>query len=76
MTMFLTVAAARTALGCSPRAMRARLARGEIKDQKQDGQRRIPRGDMPLTEAQHHTLRARAETVRETVEEVLPPQLA
>ena len=76
MTMLLTVAEAATALGCSPRAVRARLARGEIKGQKQDGQRRIPRGHMPLTEAQHRTLQARADTIRELVEVVLLPQLA
>ncbi len=75
-TMLLTVAEAGTALGCSPRAVRASLGRGEIQGQKQDGQRRIPRGNMPLTEAQHRTLQARVGAVRELVEDVLPPRLA
>ena len=47
MTMLLTVIEAATVLGCSPRAVRARIARGELKGSKQDGQWRIPRGDHP-----------------------------
>lgn len=76
MTMHLTVAEAATVLGCSPRAVRARLSRGELKGVKQDGQWRIPRGDLPLSEDQHRALQARADTIRAMVEEVLPPQLA
>ena len=76
MTMLLTVAEAATILGCSSRAVRARLVRGELKGQKQDGQWKVARGALPLTEEQHRALQERADTIRSMVEDVLPPQLA
>lgn len=74
--MELSVKEVATLLGRSTRTIRARLNRGEIKGIKKDGQWRIPRQQLPLTEDQRATLQAKAESIRQTVEKVLPSRLA
>jgi excisionase family DNA binding protein len=72
MTMLLTVDEAATLLHISPRAVRARLQRGELKGHKDGGQWRVSRAALPLTAERHRELQARADTIREVVDNALP----
>lgn len=74
--MELSVTEVATLLGRSKRTIRARLLRGELKGVKKNGQWRITRQHLPLTEDQRATLQAKAESIRQTVEGVLPSRLA
>ncbi len=74
--MELTVREAAALLGRSPRAVRAQLARGDLPAVKRGGRWRIERRHLPLTEAQRQALQAKADTVRQAVEEALPSRLA
>ncbi len=74
--MELTVREVATLLGRSLRTVRAQVERGELPGVKRKGQWRIPRQSLPLTEAQRRALQAKAETLRQTVESVLPSRLA
>lgn len=58
------------------RAIRAQLARGDLPAVKRGGRWRIERRHLPLTEPQRKALQARADTVRQAVEEALPSRLA
>lgn len=70
--MDLSVSEAATLLGCSPRTLRAQLQRGEIAGVKRNGQWRIARRNLRLDESQRRRLQAKADRVRDAVEEVLP----
>lgn len=75
MTMMLTVTEAAQILGQSARTVRARLARGDLPGRKRGAQWLVPRDALPLSEAEHQRVQARAEKVRETVEAALPSRL-
>lgn len=70
--MLLSVNEAATLLGCSRRAVRARLVRGDLKGQKDGGQWRVVRDSLPMSAEQHRALQTRANDIREMVEGVLP----
>ena len=74
--MELSVKEVATLLGRSTRTIRTRLMRGEIRGVKRDGQWRIPRQHLPLTDDQRAKLQAKADSIRHTVEGVLPPRMA
>lgn len=74
--MDLTVREVATLLGRSSRTVRAQVARGELAGVKRNGLWRIPRQNLPLTEAQRRSLQSKAEALRQTVESVLPSRLA
>lgn len=74
--MELTVREAATLLGRSGRTVRAQVARGEIPAVKKNGQWRIARHSLPLTEAQRRTLQGKADALRQTVESALSSRLA
>jgi excisionase family DNA binding protein len=70
--MLLSVAEAAELLGLTPRAVRGRLARGELPGRKQGRRWVIPRRALPLDAAAHRALLDRADHVREAVERALP----
>jgi len=72
----LTVREVATLIGRSSRAVRARIARGELPAVRRGNTWRIRRADLPLTEAQRRALQARADEVRQAVDEALPSRLA
>ena len=74
--MELSVREAATLLECSPRTLRARLARGDLPGKKRGGRWKVHRRDLPLTETQRRRLQGKAERVRGAVEDVLPSRLA
>ncbi|MEM9291022.1 MAG: helix-turn-helix domain-containing protein [Acidobacteriota bacterium] len=74
--MELSVREAATLMGRSQRTVRAQLARGELPGVKRNGRWRIQRRHLPLTEAQRQALQAKADDVRATVENALPPREA
>jgi len=74
--VLLSVKEAATLLEQSPRAVRARLARGDLPGRKRGGRWVIPRSALPLTEAQHRALQARADEIREVVDRALPSRAA
>ncbi len=74
--MELTVREAAALLGRSPRAVRAQLVRGDLKGVKRGGRWRVERRHLPLTEVQREALQAKADSVRQAVEEALPSRLA
>lgn len=76
MPMLLTVNEAATALGCTPRAVRYRLSRGELKGHKDGGRWRIVADALPLTSAQHDAMQRRADDIRKLVDDALPPRKA
>ncbi len=74
--MKLSVREVASVLDVSPRAVRAKLARGELAGKKQGGRWRVERGQLPLTETQRRRLQAQADQVRRVVEEALPSRMA
>lgn len=74
--MELTIREAAALMGVSQRTLRARAARGDIPARKRGGVWKIQRRDLPLTEGQRAGLQARAEQVRQAVEDALPSRLA
>jgi excisionase family DNA binding protein len=74
--MELTVREAATLLGRSPRTVRDQLVRGDLPGRKRGGRWTIAREALPLTEAQRRALQARADQIREVVEEALPSRTA
>lgn len=74
--MLLTVELAAVELGISPRAVRARLQRGELVGRKVDGRWCIPRESLPLTESQHRSLQARVRQLHGAVDRVAPPGIS
>ena len=74
--MNLSVREAATLLGRSPRTVRAQLARGELAGVKQGGRWKIPRRNLPMTEAQREALQTKADSLRQAMEDVLPSRLA
>lgn len=70
--MDLTVAEAATILGVTPRTVRSRLARGELDGRKHGKRWVISRDALPLTEAQRRAVHARAQQVRDAVDQALP----
>jgi len=74
--MELSVREAATLMGCSPRTVRAQLARGELPGKKRNGRWRVDRRNLPLTEAQHRVLQEKAQAVRDAVEAALPSRTA
>lgn len=74
--MELSVRQAATLMGRSPRTVRAQVARGELPGVKKNGQWKIERRHLPLTEAQHHALQQKAQAIRDTVETALPSRVA
>ena len=74
--MQLSVREAATVLGRSPRTVRAQLQRGDLPGTKRDGRWRIPKEALPLTEPQRRALAAKAESLREALEQALPSRAA
>ena len=74
--MLLSVQEAATVLGCSTRAVRARLERGDLPGTKQRGRWRIRREDLPLERQQQRALQERADAVGAAVEAALPSRIA
>jgi len=74
--MELSVREAATLMGRSPRTVRAQLARGDLPGIKKNGQWRVRRRHLPLTEAQHLALQNKAQSVRDAVEKALPSRIA
>lgn len=72
--MELSIKEAATILGRNERTVRDQVARGEIPGRKVGGQWRVLRATLPLNEAQHRALQARAEAVRAAVDDALPPR--
>lgn len=60
-----------TLLGCSPRTLRARLARGDVTGRKVGSRWLIDRDALPLTADQRRALRERVDGVRATVERAI-----
>lgn len=63
-------------LGCSPRTVRAQMARGDLPGVKQGGRWWLDRRRLPLTEVQRQALQGKAESLREALEAALPSRLA
>ncbi len=74
--MELTVREAAALMGRSPRTVRAQVARGALPGVKRNGRWSIPRHSLPLTETQRQRLQAKADRVREAVEDALPSRTA
>ncbi|MCB9765616.1 MAG: helix-turn-helix domain-containing protein [Alphaproteobacteria bacterium] len=74
--MDLTLREAATLLGRSPRTLRGQLARGDVPGRKKGGRWLIPSDTLPLTEPQRRALQAKADEVRELVEDALPSRTA
>jgi hypothetical protein len=74
--MKLSAREAATVLGRNLRTVRAQLARGKIAGVKENGRWVVRREDLPLTEPQRRSLQAKADRLRRTVEDALPPRLA
>lgn len=74
--MKLSAREASTLLGCSPRTLRAQLARGELPGVKKNGRWLIERRDLPLNESQRRSLQGKAARVRKAVDDALPSRLA
>lgn len=70
--MDLSVVEAAVLLGVQPRALRARLARGSMPGVKVDGEWRVRRDDLPMTEPQRARFVERAERATEAVRSALP----
>lgn len=74
--MELSVREAATLMGRSPRTVRAQLARGDLPGIKRGGHWRVERRHLPLTEAQRQALEAKADSIRQVVENALPSRSA
>ena len=74
--MLLSVTDAATMLGCSPRTVRSRLRRGELKGSKVGGRWLVARDALPLSAEARQALQTRADDIRELVEDSLPPALS
>lgn len=74
--MELSVREAAVLLGRSIRTVRDQAARGAIPAHKVGGDWKIRSEHLPLTDAQRSALQARAATVRDVVEQALPPREA
>ncbi len=69
--MLISLREAASSMGCSPRTLRARLARGDVVGKKHGSQWRVESDAIPLTNEQRARLHARAETIRQTVDDQL-----
>lgn len=74
--MELSLREAATLLGRSPRTLRGQLARGDIPGKKKGNRWVVPSDSLPLTEPQRRALQAKADEVRELVEQALPSRVA
>jgi len=74
--MDLSIREAATLLGISPRAVRARITRGDLPGVKRGGRWTLPRESLPLTEPQRRDLQARADEMHAIVEQVAPSRRA
>lgn len=74
--MELSIKEVATILGRSPRTVRAQVARGELPGVKRNGRWRVERRHLPLTEAQRRELQAKADSIRQAVEQAVPSRLA
>lgn len=72
----ITIQQAAPLLGRSVRAVRARIARGDLAARKVDGEWRIPLDQIPLTAEQRADMQHRAELARQAVEAALPSRAA
>lgn len=70
--MELTLREAATILGVTPRAVRARIARGSLHGFKRGGRWVVPRSSLDGDPEQRRRLRAVSDDVRATVEKALP----
>jgi len=70
--LVLSAKDAATVLGISPRTLRARIKRGDVRGYKRGGRWFVRRADLPLDAATHHALVEKAEEVRAAVEAALP----
>lgn len=70
--MDLTVTEAATLLGLTPRAVRARLVRGELKGRKHGGQWKVRKTDLPQTPAELAETQARVTDLRDALEAGIP----
>jgi excisionase family DNA binding protein len=73
--MDLTIRQAAPLLGRSARAVRARIARGELAARKEGRTWKIPLDSLPLTNVQRDNLLRRADEARDAVGAVLPSRL-
>ncbi len=74
--MDLSIREVATLLNRKPSTVRAQIRRGELAGFKRRGRWYVKRRDLPLNEHQRRTLQAKAESLRQTVEGVLPSRLA
>jgi hypothetical protein len=74
--MDITIREAAPLLGRSPRAIRARIARGELPARRQGHTWVLPLEHLPLTAAQRASMLGRADDARAAVEQALPSRLA
>jgi len=72
----ITIREAAPLLGRSPRAVRAKIARGELAATRRGRTWMIALATLPLTEAQRQSMQQRAETVRGALDAVLPSRAA
>lgn len=74
--MEVTVREAAALTGRSARTLRAQLTSGKLKGVQREGVWYVDRADLPLTEAQRRQLHARADRIRDTVDDALPSRVA
>lgn len=74
--MEITIREAAPLLGRSTRAVRAKIARGELPAQRRGRTWMIPLASLPLTESQRQSMQQRAELVRGSLDAVLPSRAA
>ena len=74
--MDLSVKEAAALLDLRPRTIRARLARGELPGKKKNGHWVIAQRDLPLTDGQRQSLNARADQLRQALDDALPSRVA
>lgn len=74
--MDLSICEAAPLLGRSERAVRARIARGELPARRHGRTWRIPLATLPLTDAQRESLQHRSDAARRALDAVLPSAAA
>ena len=74
--MELTIKEVATLLGKSRRTIRSQVARGELPGVKRNGKWLIDRRNLPLNESQRRILQAKADRIRNAVDDVLPSRAA
>lgn len=70
--MELTIREAATVLGISERAVRSRIRRGTLPARKRGGRWMLSRAALPLDATQRKRLHAKADALRDAIEDALP----